>query len=66
MEVWVKKVSTEPFNERYCVTDAVFTFVAIDQNGRPKPIPKENNEELKKAVRELEEFQTNQVAKGEN
>ena len=66
VEVWVKKVSTEPFNERYCVTDAVFTFVAIDQNGRPKPIPKENNEELKKAVRELEEFQANQVAKGEN
>ncbi|MBE2894048.1 acyl-CoA thioester hydrolase YciA [Spirabiliibacterium falconis] len=54
VEVWVKKVSTEPFNERYCVTDAVFTFVAIDKHGRPRPINKENNPELDKAMQELE------------
>ncbi|MBE2895299.1 acyl-CoA thioester hydrolase YciA [Pasteurellaceae bacterium HPA106] len=54
VEVWVKKVSTDPFNERYCVTDAIFTFVAIDKNGRPRPINKENNPELDKAMRELE------------
>ncbi|MBE2898175.1 acyl-CoA thioester hydrolase YciA [Pasteurellaceae bacterium TAE3-ERU1] len=54
VEVWVKKVSTEPFSERYCVTDAVFTFVAIDKNGRPRPINKTNNPELDKAMRELE------------
>lgn len=50
VEVWVKKVSTEPFNERYCVTDAVFTFVAIDENGRSKPIPREDNQELAQAL----------------
>ncbi|KGQ70183.1 acyl-CoA thioesterase [Chelonobacter oris] len=60
VEVWVKKVSTEPFNERYCVTDAVFTFVAIDKNGRPKVIPKENNQELEKAILELKAYQENQ------
>lgn len=61
VEVWVKKVSTEPFNERYCVTDAVFTFVAIDQNGRPKAIPKENNRELEKAILELKAYQSSKA-----
>ena len=50
VEVWVKKVSSEPFNERYCVTEAVFTFVAIDQHGRPRAIPQENNPELVQAL----------------
>lgn len=50
VEVWVKKVSEPPYNHRYCVTDALFTFVAISDNGRPKAIPRENNEELKLAM----------------
>ncbi|MDG6894623.1 acyl-CoA thioester hydrolase YciA [Volucribacter amazonae] len=53
VEVWVKKVSSEPFNERYCVTDAVFTFVAIGENGRSRPIPRENNLELQQALAAL-------------
>lgn len=61
VEVWVKKVSTEPFNERYCVTDAIFTFVAIDQNGRPKAISKVNNPELDNAILELESYQSDQA-----
>ncbi|TCK01594.1 acyl-CoA thioesterase YciA [Volucribacter psittacicida] len=50
VEVWVKKVSSEPFNERYCVTDAVFTFVAIDEQGRSRAVPRENNKELEQAL----------------
>ncbi|MDP9499491.1 acyl-CoA thioester hydrolase YciA [Bisgaard Taxon 45] len=50
MEVWVKKVSSEPIGERYCVTEAVFTFVAVDNAGRPRIVPRENNPELTKAL----------------
>ncbi|AWX14385.1 acyl-CoA esterase [Mergibacter septicus] len=50
VEVWAKKVSKEPIGEKYCVTDAIFTFVAVDQNGRPRPIPQENNHELERAL----------------
>lgn len=53
VEVWVKKVSSELFNERYCVTEAVFTFVAIDENGRPRTIERENNPELEQALAAL-------------
>lgn len=49
VEVWVKKVS-DGTGERYCVTEAVFTFVAIDENGRPRAIPKENNPEFDSAL----------------
>lgn len=54
MEVWVKKVSSEPIGERYCVTEAVFTFVAVDDKGKPREIPRENNAELEKALAEIE------------
>ena len=63
VEVWVKKVASEPIGERYCVTDAVFTFVAVDSNGKSRTIPRENNHELEKAlalIAELESEQTNQ------
>ena len=40
VEVWVKKKwRVEPIGERYCVTDAVFTFFAVDNNGRSLTIP---------------------------
>ena len=38
LEVWVKPVLEETAEERYCVTEAVFTYVAIDQDGRPRPV----------------------------
>ncbi|MCI7480151.1 acyl-CoA thioester hydrolase YciA [[Pasteurella] aerogenes] len=50
VEVWVKKVSSEPINERYCVTEATFTFVAVDDKGKPRVIPRENNPELTAAL----------------
>ncbi|UOO81971.1 acyl-CoA thioester hydrolase YciA [Uruburuella testudinis] len=50
VEVWVKKVLHEPESDRQRVTEAVFTFVAVDAQGRPRPIPKNNNPELDKAL----------------
>lgn len=45
VEVWIKKVA-DGSRDRYCVTEALFTFVAIDKNGKPREIPRENNPEL--------------------
>ena len=39
LEVWVKKVAREAFGDRECVTEAVFTYVAVDAEGRPRPLP---------------------------
>lgn len=33
IEVWVKKVSSEPIGQRYRATEAVFTYVAVDNSG---------------------------------
>ena len=62
VEVWVKKVASEPIGERYCVTDAVFTFVAVDNNSRSRTIPRENNHELEKALASIAELETEQNA----
>jgi len=37
VEVWVRKRAG---NETAKVTEGIFTFVAIDDEGRPRPIPK--------------------------
>lgn len=50
VEVWVKKVATEPLSERFCVTEAIFTFVAVDDKGKPRTIPRDNNPELAKLL----------------
>lgn len=50
IEVWAKKVSSEPIGERYCVTEAIFTFVAVDKQGKSRTIPRENNPELETAL----------------
>ena len=39
LEVWVKPVTREAQAERYCVTEATFTYVAIDSEGRPRKVP---------------------------
>jgi acyl-CoA hydrolase len=36
VEAWARRFQTRI---REKVTDATFTFVAIDQDGRPRPIP---------------------------
>ena len=53
LEVWVKKVSAEAIGERYCVTEATFTYVAVDAESRARPVPRENNLVLDKALAEL-------------
>lgn len=53
VEVWIKKVA-DGGKERFCVTEALFTFVAIDKNGRPRPIPREDNPELQAVLATLE------------
>ncbi len=40
MEVWVKPVGNDGIGERYKVSEATFNYVAIDANGRPRPIQK--------------------------
>ncbi|WES88142.1 acyl-CoA thioester hydrolase YciA [Dickeya fangzhongdai] len=39
VEVWVKKVSTDPIGQRYRATEALFTYVAVDEAGRPRELP---------------------------
>ena len=41
LETWVKKVASEPIGERYCVTEAAFTYVAVDREGRSRALPAE-------------------------
>ena len=40
VEVWVKKVSSEPIGQRYKATGAIFIYVAVDTEGKPRPIPR--------------------------
>lgn len=40
VETWVKRRSSDEVEK---VTEGRFTFVAIDADGRPRPIPKESN-----------------------
>ncbi|WP_213992289.1 acyl-CoA thioester hydrolase YciA [Sodalis sp. dw_96] len=39
VEVWVKKVSSEPIGQRYRATAAAFTYVAVDAEGKARPLP---------------------------
>lgn len=39
LEVWIKRVAREPIGERECVTEAVFTYVAVDPDGRARALP---------------------------
>ena len=41
IEVWVKKVSSEPIGQRYKATEALFIYVAVDNQGKPRAIPGE-------------------------
>lgn len=41
LEVWVKKLMHDHISERQLVTEGVFTYVAIDQQGRKRPVPKQ-------------------------
>jgi len=39
VEVWVKKVASDPIGQRYKATEAVFIYVAVDSEGHPRPLP---------------------------
>lgn len=39
VEVWIKKVASEPIGEHYCTTEASFIYVAIDESGKSRPLP---------------------------
>ena len=38
LEVWVKPVNVDGVGERYQVCEATFNYVAIDSEGRPRPV----------------------------
>jgi acyl-CoA thioesterase YciA len=47
IEVWVKTLMNDKLTEeRRLVTEAVFTYVAIDAGGTPRPVPKSGNPKL--------------------
>jgi acyl-CoA thioesterase YciA len=39
VQVWIKKVSSEPIGQTYCATEAVFIYVAVDNEGQPRQLP---------------------------
>lgn len=43
IEIWVKKVSDTNVNlgQRYCITEAVFTYVSVDKHNKPRPLPEQ-------------------------
>ncbi|WP_115719071.1 acyl-CoA thioester hydrolase YciA [Gallaecimonas mangrovi] len=41
LEVWIKPLLRAGDTERYVVTEATYTYVAIDDAGRPRPVPKD-------------------------
>ncbi len=41
IEVWVKKVSTAPVGQRYRATEAVFTYVAINDENTRRLLPED-------------------------
>lgn len=43
LEIWVKKVASEPIGERYCVTEGLFSYVAVGKDGKSRMVPRENN-----------------------
>ena len=39
LEIWTKKISKENFGAYYCVAEAIFIYVSLDINGKPKTLP---------------------------
>lgn len=40
LEVWVKPVKVDGVEDRFMVCDATFNYVAIDSEGKPRPVSK--------------------------
>ncbi|VFP88233.1 acyl-CoA thioester hydrolase YciA [Candidatus Erwinia haradaeae] len=41
VELWIKKVSSEPIGQNYCATEAVFIYVSVDHNGHSRSLLKD-------------------------
>ncbi|WP_427838223.1 acyl-CoA thioester hydrolase YciA [Actinobacillus pleuropneumoniae] len=54
VEVFIKQVY-QGARERFRVTEALFTYVAVNNEGRPREIPRENNPELDEALSLMEQ-----------
>jgi len=40
IEVWIKKITdADNMMQRFCITDATFTYVSVDKHNNPKPLP---------------------------
>ncbi len=39
LEVWAKDLIEEFEEQRHIVTEGVFRYVAVDETGRPRPVP---------------------------
>ena len=40
IEVWMKKITdADNSTQRFCITDATFTYVSVDKHNNPKPLP---------------------------
>ena len=42
--------ASEPIGERYCVTEGVFAYVAVDKDGKPRQVPREQNPALQEVL----------------
>lgn len=52
IEVWTKKLMHDRQESlRQLVTEAVFTYVAIDNAGNKRPVPQDNNPDLERALK---------------
>jgi len=40
LEVWVRQALTGYRDQRHCVTEAIFTYVAVDEQGSPRKVPR--------------------------
>ncbi|SUT86567.1 acyl CoA thioester hydrolase [Actinobacillus ureae] len=60
VEVFIKQVY-EGAGERFRVTEALFTYVAVDKEGKSRAIPRENNPELDEALAILEQRLINEA-----
>lgn len=40
IEIWVKKISDNGsfIGHRFCITDAVYTYVSVDKHNKPRPL----------------------------
>lgn len=50
LEIWVKKIYESEESERQLVTEASFTYVAVDSKGKPRQLPDRAHEIANKGI----------------